>query len=278
MIIQPAQLTPDSTLHIYYLEGKIAKDEKIENENYLGNWEEEGFSFLFFLQPSADTVAELLAKHPRLTLIDTYEMTYEQWQGGKIEPRQVGSFLLVPPWFNVPEGEPSTVITLDPGVVFGNGLHPTTQDCLQAIEIACAGQKVDTMLDLGTGTGVLAIAAVKRGCSRALAVDYNYLASQTALHNVHLNELEDSVLVANGKAQDFTEVSTDMLVANIHYDVMTELIATGGFLKQKWFILSGLLASEAKKVESQLADLPVVVLHKWKSSVWHTFLGITNVG
>jgi ribosomal protein L11 methyltransferase len=275
--MQSPILKPDSTLYIYYLEGRIAKDEKIVNKNYIGNWEEDEFSFLFFLQPARETVERLIETSSDLTLLDTYEMTYEQWQGGSIGPSQVGAFLLTPPWFTPPPEEPSIVITLDPGVVFGNGLHPTTRDCLQAIEIACAGQKVKTMLDLGTGTGVLALAAAKMGCKKGLAVDFNFLAAQTASNNVRLNGLKDNILVVNGQAESFTDISTDLLIANIHYDIMKGIIRSDGFLKQKWFVLSGLLASEAEKVRSYLADQPVHILQKWnQNGVWHTFLGITT--
>jgi ribosomal protein L11 methyltransferase len=270
-------LTPDSTLYIYYLQGRIAKDYKIVNENYVGNWEEDGFSFLFFLQPAADIVTTLIGHASHLVLLDTFEMTYEQWQGGTIGPNQIGSFLLTPPWFTPPAEEPSTVITLDPGVVFGNGLHPTTRDCLQAIEIACAGQKVKTMLDLGTGTGVLALAAAKRGCEKILAVDYNFLAAQTAKKNVTLNKLDDTVLVVNGLAESFTAFPADLLVANIHYDIMKKIIRTEGFFRQKWFVLSGLLASEAEKVLLHLKGRPVLILKEWDyNGTWHTFLGITT--
>jgi ribosomal protein L11 methyltransferase len=275
--MQSPILKPDSTLYIYYLEGRIAKDEKIVNKNYIGNWEEDEFSFLFFLQPAREMVERLIETSSDLTLLDTYEMTYEQWQGGSIGPSQVGAFLLTPPWFTPPPEEPSIVITLDPGVVFGNGLHPTTRDCLQAIEIACAGQKVKTMLDLGTGTGVLALAAAKMGCKKGLAVDFNFLAAQTASNNVRLNGLKDNILVVNGQAESFTDISTDLLIANIHYDIMKGIIRSDGFLKQKWFVLSGLLASEAEKVRSYLADQPVHILQKWnQNGVWHTFLGITT--
>ncbi len=275
--MRSAILRPNSLLHIYYLEGRIAKDERIVNENYIGTWEEDGFSFMFFLQPAEDTVSAVTSAQTSLKLLDTYTMTYEQWQGGKIEPRQIGSFLLTPPWFTPPIEEPSTIITLDPGVVFGNGLHPTTQDCLQAIEIACSGQKVTTMLDLGTGTGILAIAAISRGCKRAVAVDFNLLAAQTARHNVDLNGFESDIVVIKGQAEKFTAIPTDLLVANIHYDVMKDIIASAGFLQQKWFILSGLLPKEAEIVEASLQDLPVLLLQKWsRDSTWHTFLGITQ--
>lgn len=276
--MQPPILKPDSILHIYYLEGRIPKDEKIVNKNYIGNWEEDEFSFLFFLQPARETIERLIETFSGLALLDTYEMTYEQWQGGNIGPSQVGTFLLTPPWFTPPAEEPSIVITLDPGVVFGNGLHPTTRDCLQAVEIACAGQKVKTMLDLGTGTGVLALAAIKMGCKKGLAVDFNFLAAQTANNNVRLNELEDNILVIHGQAESFTRIPTDLLIANIHYDIMKRIIRSDGFLKQKWFILSGLLASEAEKVRSYLSDQPVHILQKWnQNGIWHTFLGITTI-
>lgn len=275
--MQSPRLKPDSILYIYYLEGRIAKDKKIVNKNYIGNWEEDDFSFLFFLQPAEKTVSKLIEGSLNLALLDTYEMTYEQWQGGSIGPSQIGCFLLTPPWFTPPAEEDSTIITLDPGVVFGNGLHPTTRDCLQAMEIACAGQKVKTMLDLGTGTGVLALAAVKLGCKKGLAVDFNYLATQTAINNVKLNGLGKNIAVINGQAESFTAVTTDLLVANIHYEIMKKIIRSDGFLKQKWFILSGMLTSEAIKVQKYLEDQPVLILKKWnQNGIWHTFLGITT--
>jgi len=112
--MQSEKLTPESLLYIYYLQGRIAKDIKIVNKNYLGTWEEDEFSFVFFLQEAPAAMEALLQGQRNLVLLDTFEMTYEQWQGGKIEPRQIGGFLIVPPWFTPPAQEPSTVLTLDP--------------------------------------------------------------------------------------------------------------------------------------------------------------------
>ncbi len=271
-----APLTPDSLLYIYYCKGRISKDITIVNRNYLGTWEEDGFSFLFFREKSVETITELTENNPELALLDTFEMTYEQWQGGKLEPLQIGRFLICPPWFTAPAEDPSIAITLDPGVVFGNGLHPTTRDCLRAIEIVSMGGKIKKMLDLGTGTGILALATVALGCTQAIAVDFNLLAAKTTQNNIKLNNRENNIIAINGQAHPFTSIPADLLVANIHFDIMKNIIRTEGFLRQKWFILSGLLKTETKKVEDYLASQPVHILQKWSDDgTWHTLLGIT---
>jgi ribosomal protein L11 methyltransferase len=271
-------LRPDTLLFIYYIEGTVPALHTIKAENFIGNWVEDDFSFLFFTQPAKTQVLEILADFPELKLLDDYEMTYAQWQGGNIEPVRIGRFLLNPTWIKASPGENDIAITLDSGVVFGNGNHPTTQACLEAIDIACAGRRVRTMLDLGSGTGILAIAAAKLGCEKIIAIDYNYLATRTAGINVSLNNLDDHILVVNGRAEEHTSVATDLLVANIHYDVMKDLVRTEGFLKQKWFILSGLLRSEAEKIMEFLGTQPVLILKRWnQDDIWHTILGITKL-
>lgn len=271
-------LRPDTLLFIYYIEGAVPALHTIEAENFIGNWVEDEFSFLFFTEPAREQVEEILTDFPEFKLLDDYEMTYAQWQGGNIEPVRIGRFLLNPTWIKASPGENEIAITLDSGVVFGNGAHPTTQACLEAIDIACSGKKVKTMLDLGSGTGILALAAAKLGCEHIIAVDYNYLATQTARINMALNNLDDKILVVNGRAEEHTSVATDLLVANIHYDVMKDLVRTEGFLKQKWFILSGLLRSEAEKITEFLNTQPVLILKRWnQDEIWHTILGITKI-
>lgn len=271
-------LRPDTLLYIYYLEGSLPSQLHVASDAFVGNWVEDNSSFLFFTKPSGDVVTKILTKYPDISLLDKYEMPYQQWQGGAIEPIRIGRFLLNPPWISASPSENDISITLNSGVVFGNGGHTTTQACLEAIEIACSGNKVTTMLDLGCGTGVLALAGAKLGCEKVLAIDYNYLAAQTTKHNVSLNSLDNTILVANGKAEHQTSCGTDLLVANIHYDVMKEIVATKGFLKQKWFILSGLLASETQKILAILEQKPVHILKRWnQDSIWHTIMGITAV-
>ncbi len=271
-------LSPYDDLFIYYLEGRMSRPWEMNFDRFIGNWEEDGYTFLFFTAAASDQVSALLKKEPGLTLIDEYRMTYEEWQGGKPGPIQISRFTILPPWCR--NDDVSTIapdtdeILLDPGVVFGNGLHPTTRDCLEAMEMAFSGRRIDTVLDLGTGTGLLALAAAKLGCRRCLALDFNLLAARTTLENVRLNGFENVVMVCQGRAEQFVSTPADLLVANIHFDVMRYLVASAEFLSKKTFILSGLLRSEARQIDEALSNMPVRILHRWqRDNIWHTFYG-----
>lgn len=272
---------PTRELFIYYLEGCPTPENTVFDATFIGNWQEDGFSFLFFSHPARDQVENLLQRQPGLTLIDHYHMTYEEWHGCRIAPYQTDLFLITPPW---KAGEPDSApadgrmrIILDPGVVFGTGTHPTTRDCLAALELAGRMNALGTLLDLGTGTGLLALAGARLGCRKVLAVDFNYLAVRTAAANIRRNRLAHRVLAVQGRAENFMDISADLVIANIHYDVMKTLIAADGFLNKKWFILSGLLRSQARMVSDLLAQYPVRIIRRWDhDGIWHTFFGQTD--
>ena len=265
---------PYEYLHIYYLEG-IPDDPPDLGEHFIGNWEEEGFSFLFFTEPGDEEVKALVASSRNLTLLDTFEMSCEEWHGEKIEAYTTGSLCVAPPWKIpfVPEPGVRTIL-LDPGVVFGTGRHRTTEDCLGFIEMLTAREKIDTVLDVGTGTGLLALGAAALGASRVLALDFNRLAVGTALNNIRLNRLEDRILAFQARGEDFAGLPFDLMVANIHYDVMKDLIEVPGALEKRWFLLSGLLKTEARKILDRLAEKPVSIeAHISPDGIWNTILG-----
>ncbi len=266
---------PYQNLYIYYLEGCLEHDADIACGEFLGNWEEDGFSFLFFARPARAEVDEILQKHPALTLIDNYHMTYDEWQGGADAPFRAGSFLVEPPWQTESEKMPGDKhIILDPGVVFGTGTHPTTSDCLEALEIVFYSKHIKSVIDLGTGTGLLALAAAALGADKVMAVDFNLLAAKTACKNIKLNGFEDRLMAVHSRAEDLVACPSDLIVANIHYDVMKKIISSEGFLHKKVFILSGLLRSQAEQMLSALARYPVKIIKKWdRNGVWHTYLG-----
>jgi ribosomal protein L11 methyltransferase len=276
MDIENFAVNPYENLYIYYLEGiPDCIPERFDGLGFIGNWCEEGSSFLFFSQSVDREVAAFVDGDSRLSLVDSYQMSCEQWHGEAIEPYTTGSLCISPPWkipfVNNPE---ICYILLDPGVVFGTGRHPTTESCLGQMESLFASQKIRTVLDIGTGTGLLALGAATLGCERVLALDFNLLAVKTTLNNVRINNLEQKILCIQARAEDYIETPADLVVANIHYDVMKDLITTPGFLKKTWFILSGLLRSEARRVIDSLESTGVTILEiTCTDGVWTTIFG-----
>jgi ribosomal protein L11 methyltransferase len=271
-------IPPYEELFIYYLKGRLAlSDQKFQN-NYIGTWEEEDDSILFFSTSADRQIENLLHRQPHLEVVDSYRMPYNQWLGEKFTTFEHGAFRIMPPW-EVTEDRVNSCtdklpILLDPGLVFGTGTHPTTRDCLEALELAAGSRPISSVLDLGTGTGLLALAAARLGCERIVGIDLNHLAAKTADRNVRLNQLENRILIARGRAQEMIAYPTDLLIANIHYDVMQHLIMSEGFLAKKRFILSGLMRSEAKHIANILQRYPVKILKQWtQNGIWHTIFG-----
>jgi len=268
--------SPYADLFIYYLKGLAKTDDDSFGPAFIGAWLEDGFSFLFFSEPSLPRVKGFISSRPYLEFIDEYQMPYADWQGGILGPGHFGSFFITPPW-SAPAGTLTTEkrpILVDPGVVFGSGSHPTTLSCLEALEVAFRYDSFRSALDLGTGTGLLALAAARLGCRKVLAVDLNFLAVRTARNNIRLNRLENRIMAIQGLAQEIVAVDAELVIANIHYPVMKGLIASEGFLSKKGFILSGLLRSQARDIEAELSRKPVKIIKKWElEGIWYTFFG-----
>jgi ribosomal protein L11 methyltransferase len=267
---------PYKRLYIYYLEGLAGKDGIDFGGQFIGNWEEDGYSFLFFSSPAMEDVRRFLAVRPDIKLLDQYDMAYDDWQGGRFQGLRVGRLFIRPPWAERPASAAGddVEILLDPGVVFGAGTHATTRDCLAALEIVSTDNPGRRLLDLGTGTGVLAVAAARLGWQRVLAVDFNRLAAKTARRNVRLNDLDTHVLVVHGRAEQLVACPTDVMVANLHYDVMRSLIRSEGFRQSADWILSGLLRSQAREVEAFFARNGMVIRRRWsRDNTWFTYLG-----
>lgn len=268
---------PCKELYIYYLKGRLSSEAIKDDDAFIGNWEEEEDSFLFFRQAADRQVAELLEQQPHLVMSDRFHMTYDDWQGGTLSPIRIGALHVIPAWHADAEKAPQESILLDPGVVFGAGTHPTTRDCLAAIQAAFRWQSVSDVVDLGTGTGLLALAVVRLGARRCVAVDLNRLAVKTALRNVRMNRMARRILVVQGDAKNFMDLSCDLMISNIHYEVMRHIVSAPGFRVTKQFVLSGLLRSQARDIEYRLLQGGSKILQKWeRDSIWYTFHGVND--
>lgn len=265
---------PYQDLYIYLVKGSVTEnDESRLGEAFLGNWVEADSSFLFFSKPADETMARFLRVRRELQLIDDFHFTYEQWQGESLKSFKVADFVIVPAWEKVtPTGE-GLQIVLDPGVVFGNGLHPTTRDCLKALAYATRPRPFERVLDLGTGTGILALAAARMGAKSVFAIDLNPLCVKTAKKNVALNRLDEIIRVVAGPAEVFVDEPADLVIANIHWEIINRLLHEDGFRNRERLLISGLMRSQRLDVGRQLSGNHFKVLHEWDHEMtWFTML------
>lgn len=265
---------PYGDLYVYLINGLVGeKDEVGFGDTFIGNWVENDSCFLFFSRPAGEVISRLLKSRPDIELVDDYHFTYEEWQGGGLDPLRIGNILIVPPWSKAESVDGEIRIALDPGVVFGNGLHPTTRDCIRALSCAVRERPLEHVLDLGTGTGVLALAAALLGAKRVVAVDFNPLCVKTAIRNVRLNKLDKVVQVVKGRAEDIVDEVADTVVANIHHEVIKGLLETRIFRKKERVIVSGLMRSQAREVMFELERNCFDVIREWDYEMtWFTIL------
>jgi len=169
----------------------------------------------------------------------------------------VGSFRVTPPWeFQEHMGHDAQVLIIDPGRAFGTGTHETTRLCLAEIELLFAAQRPSRVLDIGTGTGILAIAAARLGASLVVGSDYDPEALLSARHHARLNQVPLALVNGDGGAA-FQPRSFDLVLANLsapllraHAPGIAGLVAPAGTL-----VLSGLLAEEAASVRDAYVAL-----------------------
>jgi ribosomal protein L11 methyltransferase len=272
---------PYKDLYVYLVDGPVpSRYERGLGADFIGNWVEGGQSFLFFCGPGRNRIEWLLGEVGGLALMDEFRFTYDEWQGGGLAPTKIGPFLIHPPWLGADPGPDDVAIVLDPGVVFGNGLHPTTRDCLLALSHVFERRSgIDRVIDLGTGTGILAIGSAKLGAKRVAAVDLNPLCVKTALRNVHLNGLERKVCVYEGKAEEHILGEVDLILANLHFGLVETLLRMGGFQSAKRVIISGLLRTQWRDVRHILKRNGHEIEREWDHEMtWFTILAIREGG
>ena len=125
-----------------------------------------------------------------------------------------------------------------------------------------------------TGFSLIAVAAMLLGGDKALAVDLNPLCVKTALRNVAMNGLQGAIRILEGDVLDFAYEPADLVVANIHYDVMNRLMQIKGFLEKEWFIFSGLMRSQVRDLKSIMTKGGIEIIREWDHEMtWYTLLG-----
>ena len=157
-------------------------------------------------------------------------------------------------------------------MVFGTGFHPTTRACLKALWDICQGDTPQRVLDIGTGTGILAIAAAKLGVREVFGIDYNQLAVETARNNVILNGVQDRVTVTRGKAESVEFDGADIVLANLHFQAIDALLRKEKLLSCRWIVISGLLSGHVKGVLTTIEKWAFKVRWRFEENCWVTLV------
>ncbi|MBN1848938.1 MAG: 50S ribosomal protein L11 methyltransferase [Deltaproteobacteria bacterium] len=162
---------------------------------------------------------------------------------------------IIPAWESMPVQSTEHVIRIDPGPAFGTGQHASTRLCLEAMERISSNQEW-TMLDVGTGSGILSIYGVKLGARRVVGIDIDPEALRWAEKNIALNGLSKNIELSLDPVGTLEDRFT-MVVANLTRNVILELLTHfGRILKPEGrLILSGILKEQGDDIEKALADL-----------------------
>jgi ribosomal protein L11 methyltransferase len=182
-------------------------------------------------------------------------------------------FTIVPTWETYePVSSDELIIELDPGMAFGTGTHPTTVMCIQALE-KCVQQN-DTVIDVGTGSGILSIAAAMLGAKSVKALDLDPVAIDSAKLNVKLNKVQNIVSVSQNNLLDNIKEPANVIVANILAEIILRftddayrLLEKGGF-----FITSGIIQAKKQEVKDALIRAGFMIEETLVMEDWVAFI------
>lgn len=251
-------------LYVYHLDSVVLP--AIEDPDLIGVWLEDGSPILFFHQAKDELVAHLCAAHNGKVIYQA-DLDYVDWEAGQeIAAFSLGGLTVAPVW-----AEEEADIRLDPSVIFGTGFHPSTRLCLETLSKYCLTPElaIDSMLDLGTGTGLLAIAAAKLGVRKITALDHNPLACEVARRNVALNGATEQISVREcDLRREEPDTGVDLVAANLYPTLLAELFARPGFWRGKLYIVSGFIPAMEEELLAALPTGRIRMLERRRSERW----------
>ena len=237
----------------------------------------------FYLEDCPESQVKLAVLNEQIACpITTRTLQEEDWANNwkrYYQPIAIGArFLVVPQWQEVDAGE-RVPLLLDPGLSFGTGAHPSTQSCLcLAEDVLAPRQKV---LDLGTGSGILAIAALKLGAALAVACDIDPQAEKAVRENMKFNDLSEAALAFHsGNILEDTALQEkiasqkyDIIFANIIADVIIPLAPMILPLLHPagTFICAGIISGREAEVEAALKKAGLRLQNRRQQEDWFAF-------
>lgn len=194
------------------------------------------------------------------------------------KPMEIGDrFLIYPAWETPPENTDKLILRLDPGAAFGTGTHPTTQLCLESLEMRLSDNAENqTVADIGCGSGILSLGAIMLGAKNVYAVDTDALATKTCRSNCQLNDVDrERIIVRDGSLEVLSEAGNifDGIICNILADTIVDLFPKFNQIthEKSWAILSGILLTQADQVADVVEKQGWTVAALWKRKDWCCF-------
>lgn len=210
-------------------------------------------------------------KYGRLEL-EMKDVDEEDWSNAwkkYYHPVQVGEHLVVCPSWEAYDRKPDEVVlTLNPGMAFGTGTHDTTRLCMELLEKYITPQ--DTVLDVGCGSGILAITAALLGANKIIGCDIDEVAVKVAGENAALNGVQDRIAFHQGDLTSQVEGSFQIICANIVADVIIRLSEDAGryLAKDGIFITSGIIDTREQDVLNAVEQNGFQVIERRTSGGW----------
>jgi ribosomal protein L11 methyltransferase len=184
------------------------------------------------------------------------------------KPTRIGKNMIIKPeWEHYDAKDTDLIIEMDPGMAFGTGTHETTRMCIAALEKYI--NKNTTVFDIGTGSGILAIAAAKLGAKEVIGVDIDPVAVDSAKANTKLNNL-DNIEILQGDLMEVVDGKAEVIVANIIAEIiifLTDSIVKS-LVKDGIFICSGIIKDKRISVEEKLKNSNFEILESNIDGEW----------
>jgi ribosomal protein L11 methyltransferase len=193
----------------------------------------------------------------------------EAWKAS-YAPQRIGRVVVVPSWASEPLGPDEVAVELDPGMAFGTGMHPTTRGCLALLQtIAPMPARV---LDVGCGSGILAIAALRLGAHRADGLDTDPLAVEATLANAERNGLAARVTATVGSLPEEASSRYPLILANLVAAVLVDLAPrlAAHLAEDGTLLASGIIAPKAAAVEAAMRRAGLRVDEQLDDGEWVT--------
>ncbi len=183
-------------------------------------------------------------------------------------PIHLGKIVVVPEWIEYQPAEEEKVVLLDSNMAFGTGEHETTSSCVELMQEYVTEASV--CIDVGCGSGILGISAVKLGAAKAYLTDIDEVAVSSALHNAKLNGVAEKTVVAHSNLLDDTEIQGDIMLANITGEILVMLAPSipKNLKKDGVLILSGIIQSRLEMVKKAYAAVGIQVIKERKKGEW----------